>query len=253
MLNRDPMREAPAPPSRSRWRAAAHPSLQSEGLAVFRRAYRWLNLTLVQHGVWPLLVVVSGAPSVPIGLTDTPWYWARLGAPLLAALLALAYLAQRPEGLPSDMALREARSGGDRDRRLREQITILIVGVTAAVAILRVYQGPPVPVLKLVAFGIANVAAYQAINFGVAGRNLGGGMVQALPIVLFGFSWGLHDLFLAATSPATEQLVLIFASGAVLGLAVGGVSWVLRRWPGGYLAASALQLLLVYLVFGFLA
>src|ERR671916_978811 len=105
MLNRDPERESPRQPQSRRARAMADSSLANEGLSAFRRAYRWLNLTLVQHGVWPLLVVVFGAPAVPIALTPLPWYLARLGAPLLATLLALAYLAQRPQGLPSDMAV----------------------------------------------------------------------------------------------------------------------------------------------------
>jgi hypothetical protein len=252
MLNRDPMREAPRGVRSSRWRAAANASLHSEGLSAFRRAYRWLNLTLVQQGIWPLLIVVFGAPAMPVGLTPTPWYWARLGAPVLATLLALAYLAQRPEGLPSDVSLREARAGGERDRRLREQVTIFVVGVAAAIAILRLLQGPPIPVLKLIAFGIANVAAYQTINFGVAGRALAPGASQALPIALFALSWGLHDLFLAASSPVSGSLALTFAGGGVLGLVVGGVSWVLRRWPGGYLTAAAFHLLVVYLVLGFL-
>jgi hypothetical protein len=224
-----------------------------EGLSAFRRAYRWLNLTLVQHGVWPLLVLVFGAPAEPIGLTPLPWYWARLGAPLLATLLALAYLAQRPQGLPSDVALRNADAGSERDRRLREQATILVVGVTAAVALLRLFQGPYVPVLKLEAFGLADAAAYQAINFGVAGRTVSPGWGSGLPIALFGLSWGLHDLFLAAASPAAEDLILTFASGGAVGLAFGAISWGFRRWPGGYLAATAFQFLAVYLVLGFLA
>lgn len=253
MLNRDPEREAPRPPRSRRWRAVTEPSLAGEGLSTFRRAYRWLNLGLVQHGVWPLLVVVLGAPATPIGLTPLPWYWARLGAPLLAALLALAYLAQRPQGLPSDMALRNAEAGNERDRRLREQATILLVGVAAAVALLRLLQGPVMPLLKLEAYGLADVAAYQAINFGVAGRSLAPGTGQALPVLLFGLSWGLHDLFLAAASPAAEHLILTFASGGVVGLVFGALSWLLRRWPGGYLTASAAQFLLVYLVLGFLA
>lgn len=228
------------------------PSVASGGLDSFRRTYRWLNLTLVQQGVWPLLVVVFGAPAVPVALTDLPWYWARLGAPLLAALLALAYLAQRPEGLPSDMAAREAAAGNERDRRIREQAAILLVGLVAAVALLRLIQGPPVPVAKLLAFGAADVAAYQSINFGVVGRSAAPGWGQAAPVALFAVSWGLHDLFLAASSPAQIDLALVFAGGAVLGLAVGGVCWVLRRWPGGYLAAAAFQFLLVYLVLEFL-
>ena len=252
MLNRDPERERPRPPRRGRWAAVAAPSLANEGLSAFRRAYRWLNLTLVQHGVWPLLVVVFGAPAVPIALTPLPWYWVRLAAPVLATLLALAYLAQRPRGLPSDMALRTADAASERDRRLREQATILIVGVTASVAILRLIQGPFIPVLKLESIGFADVAAYQAINFGVAGRAVSAGMGRALPIALFGFSWGMRDLFLAAASPLTESLILSFAGGGAVGLALGAMSFGLRRWPGGYLTATALQFLIVYLVLGFL-
>jgi hypothetical protein len=253
MLNRDPERESPRPPRRGRWGDAVTSSLANEGLSAFRRAYRWLNLTMIQHGVWPLLVVVFGAPAVPIALTPLPWYWARIAAPMLATLLALAYLAQRPQGLPSDMALRTADASSERDRRLREQATILIVGVTVAVAILRIVQGPIVPVLKLEAFGLADAAAYQAINFGVAGRSASAGPGQLLPVALFGVSWGMRDLFLAAASPLAESLVLSFASGGALGLMLGAISFGLRRWPGGYLSATALQFLLVYLVLGFLA
>ena len=253
MLNRDPKREGAPPRHRTRTRAVADTSLANEGLSAFRRAYRWLNLTLVQHGVWPLLVVVFSAPAVPIALTPLPWFWVRLAAPVLATLLALAYLAQRPEGLASDMAVRTAEATSERDRRLREQATILIVGLATAVAILRLVQGPFVPVLKLEIFGLADVAAYQAINFGVAGRSVPAGASQGLPIALFGLSWGLRDLFLVAASPVAESLALSFAGGAVLGLVFGALSFGLRRWPGGYLAACGLQFLLVYLVLGFLA
>ena len=252
MLNRDPERESPRQPQSSRARGMADSSLANEGLSAFRRAYRWLNLTLVQHGAWPLLVVVFGAPAVPVALTPLPWYWVRLAAPVLATLLALAYLAQRPQGLTSDMALRSAEATSERDRRLREQATILIIGVTTAVAVLRMIQGPLIPVLKLEAFGLADSAAYQAINFGVAGRSVSADVGKALPIALFGLSWGLRDLFLAAASPLAESLVLSFAGGAAVGLALGAVSFGLRRWPGGFLSAAAMQFLIVYLVLGFL-
>jgi hypothetical protein len=250
MLNRDPLREAPRTAARVGGGAGAH-VLHNEGLSAFRRGYRWLNLTLVQHGIWPLLVVVWGAPAGPVAATPAPWFWVRLAAPALAAALALAYLAQRPEGLPSDAERRGAEARSERDRRVREQVTILIVGVTTAVALLRLLGGPFVPVLKLEAFGLAQVAAFQAINFGVAGRGSAPGLGQALPILLFGVSWGLQELFGATASPAAESLALSFAGGAALGLVFGGLSFGLRRWPGGYLAACALQFLLVYLVLGF--
>jgi hypothetical protein len=253
MLNRDPQRESPRQPSRGRGPGLGTSSLANESLSAFRRAYRWLNLTLIQHGVWPLLVVVFSAPAVPIALTPLPWYWARIAAPVLATLLSLAYLAQRPQGLASDMALRTAGATSERDRRLREQATILIIGVTTAVAILRMLQGSLIPVLKLEAFGLADTAAYQAINFGVAGRSVSGGAAEVLPIALFGLSWGLRDLFLAAASPVAESLTLSFAGGGAVGLAIGAVSYGLRRWPGGYLTATAMQFLIVYLVLGFLA
>src|SRR5215203_6646248 len=181
MLNRDPERESPRQVSQTRARPMADASLANEGLSAFRRAYRWLNLTLVQHGVWPLVVVVLGAPAVSIALTPLPWFWVRLAAPVLATLLALAYLAQRPQGLPSDRAQRTAEATSERDRRLREQATILIVGVTSAVAVLRVVAGPFIPLLKLEAFGVADTAAFQAINFGVVGLAVSAGAGQMLP------------------------------------------------------------------------
>jgi hypothetical protein len=227
--------------------------LSQEGLAAFRRGYRWLNLTLVQQGVWPLLVVVFAAPVTPLALTPLPWFWARLGAPLLAALVGLAYLAQHPDGLAGERAIRDAGAPSERERRLRNQVTFLIVGVTVAVATLRQVEGPLIPVLKLEAFGLAETAAYQLINFGLVGRAISAGAGWALPIALFGLSWGLHDLFLAAVSPVAESLVLTFASGAVLGLGFGAISAGLRRWPGGFWSAMAFQFLVVYLVFGFVA
>ena len=85
------------------------------------------------------------------------------------------------------------------------------------------------------------------------GRAVSGGAAEVLPIALFGLSWGLRDLFLAAASPAAESLTLSFAGGGAVGLVIGAVSYGLRRWPGGYLTATAMQFLIVYLVLGFLS
>lgn len=247
MLNRDPEREASRPSRQSRFGSATEPSLQGEGLARFRRAYRWLNLTLIHQGIWPLLVVVFGAPVTSIGLTPFPWYWARVAAPALAALLALAYLRQQPGPAPEKQDARNASAFPT----ARQQAALLIVGVTILVALLRLVQGPLVPVGKLELFGVADVAAYQAINFGVAARGLSGG-ATLLPVALFALSWGAHDLALAGASGGGTDLLLAFAVGALFGLAIGVTSWALRRWPGGFLPASAFHVLVVYLVLGYL-
>ncbi|MFT4038004.1 MAG: hypothetical protein QM692_07490 [Thermomicrobiales bacterium] len=246
------LKKAALAPPPGRLKRIMEPSLGGDGLALFRRSYRWLNLTLVQHGVWPLLVVIASAPVVPVGLTPLPWYWARLAAPLIAAILAVAYLSQQPGSVGSDRAARTALARSERDRMAREQVVILIVGVATAVSLLRLVQGPIEAVALLEAFGLADVAAYQLINFGLGARIVLSG-ARWLPVVLFGLSWGLHDLFLAAISPVTlAALPFIFAGGATLGLFIGALSWGLRRWPGGYFAAAAAHYLLVYLIAGYL-
>lgn len=246
------LQKAASPVNSQRLLAIREPSLSGGGLALFRRSYRWLNLTLLHQGVWPLALVVAAAPATAIGLTPLPWYWLRLGAPLLAALFAAVYLSQQGEPHTSDRQQRTARARSERDRMVREQVVILVVGVAVAVSLLRVIAGPQEAVLKLIAFGLADVAAYQVINFGLGNRILLSRDAW-VPVALFAVSWGLHDLFLAATSPATQNLPLIFAGGATIGLAFGALSWLLRQWPGGYLAAAAAQYLIVYLIFGFLS
>ena len=246
------LRKASAPTGGGRFQAIREPSLQGDGLSLFRRSYRWLNLTLVHQGVWPLRLVMAGAPATTVGLTPLPWYWARLGAPLLAAVLALAYLSHQGGRDGSDRQQRNAAARSERDRMLREQVVVLVVGVAVAVSIMRLITGPQEAVLKLVAFGVADVAAYQAISFGLGGRIVPSRDTW-IPVVLFGLSWGLHDLFLAATSPTTQNLPFVFAGGATIGLAFGALSWLLRQWPGGYLTAAATQYLIVYMVLGFLS
>ena len=115
------------------------------------------------------------------------------------------------------MARRTAEARSERDRRLREQATILIIGVTTAVAILRMLQGPFVPVLKLEAFGLADTAAYQAINFGVAGRSVSAGAGQA------------------AADRAVWALLGIAGSLPCRGVARGGEpDAFVRRWRGAW-------------------
>jgi hypothetical protein len=102
-----------------------------------------------------------------------------------------------------------------------------------------------------VLFGVADVLAFQLIHFGVVARSWPGEEAGAYAAVgLFAASWGLREVFLAAAG-APADLTLAFLGGAVVGLAVGGLSWLLRHWPGGFWPAAAAHLILVYLVAGF--
>ena len=250
MRDRDPQRESPRPELEVR--GATPPSALANEESAFRRGYRWLNLTLVQTRD----LAAGGRGLGRAGGAGS----GDAAALVLAAVGGAGAGGGVGAGVPGAAAGRVAERRGATRRggqgtsgsALREQFVILVVGVTTAVALLRLFVGPLMPVLKLEAFGVAQVAAYQAINFGVVGRSSVPGWGQALPALLFGVSWGLQEVFGAAASPGAESLVLAFAGGGVLGLAFGGLSYGLRRWPGGYLTASALQFLLVYLVLGFL-
>jgi hypothetical protein len=225
MMNRDPERERP----RSREEIA--------------------NLTLIQLGTWPLLVVLSMAPALPLAATPMPWYLARLFPPLAAAGLALLYLWQRPEsaaGVRTDPPM-----PGGAISPLRQQAAFLLPGLAIALMLARLLTGPVEPVTKVLLFGLADVAATQLIHFGVVRRSWpdeDAGNIAA--VALFAASWGIRETIDAALTPAPESLGLVFAAGAVIGLALGGLSLLLRRWPGGWLPAASAQLILATLVFG---
>jgi hypothetical protein len=235
-----------------------------ERLATFKRVYRWLNLTLVHQAIWPLLLLLTSAPAVDPEQTPMPWYLARVGAPATAALLAFAYLRQRPvtetdrrtagqtDGRPSVSPRPPAdRERGDRGA-LAQQARFVLLGLPVMVAAVRLVEGPAEPAAKLMLFGLADVAAYHLIHFGVVVRSYSDpvqGMWAAT--LLFGLSWGIHDALLTALGPSEASPGLALLGGFVIGLAIALLSRALRRWPGGALPAAATHWLLIYLIFGF--
>lgn len=222
----------------------------SERLATFRRLYRWLNLTLIHQGIWPLLILVFDAPAWSVARTPFPWYLARLGAPLAAALLAWLYLRQRP--LEQGDAASPAPPRSEATSRLAEQARLFLVGVPLMVAVARLAVGPQEPVAKLIVFGLADVAAYHLIHFGVVVRSYRDPAYgTAVATLLFAVSWGLRDMALAALGPDAASLPLAFAGGFVAGLGVALLARAIRRWPGGALPAAAAHWLIVYLIVGF--
>jgi hypothetical protein len=241
VLDRDPSRNAARPSVRARRSRLDWDPLGGGRIDQLRRALRWLNLTLIQQGVWPLLAIVAGAPTTPVGVLPWPWWAARAGAPAVAALLALVYLWQRPG------ATRRDATAADVGAMARIQAKIGLIGVALCVAALRVAFGPATPALKTLLFGAAEVAAYHTINFGVAAaanpdRDAAGGPAVAL----FGLSWGLGRIFLAALTEPPATLPIAFAGGVVAGGLVGALALALRRWPGGWATAAATHWLVVY-------
>lgn len=236
------------------------PAQPGSRFAAFRRLYRWLNLTLVHQGVWPLLILVAGAPLVRPPAATFPWQLAATGAPALAALAAALYLSQRPGGLDAangPAAASPTAIPADRDSlpaMLRGQVGLLLFGVTLVLAVARLLIGPVVPTGSYLLFGIADVLAFQLIHFGVvAGSFKEADLGQGAAILLFSLSWGLRELFLAGVGVGNAELGLAFISGLAVGLVVALISRGLRRWPGGFWAGAAGHWLLVYLVFGFIA
>lgn len=242
MLNRDPERDAPRPAVRARRSRLDWDPLGGGRIDALRRALRWLNLTLIQQGVWPLVAIVAGAPAGSAG--GLPWHWwaVRAGAPLAAALLAFVYLRQRSGKWPP--ARDASPSAGS---MARQQVRFAVIGVALCVAALRVAFGPAEPALKTLLFGAADVAAYHTINFGVvAGANPDRDAVGWQAVALFGVSWGVGRLFLAMLSEPLAAAPFVFAGGVAAGIAIGALALALRRWPGGWATAAAAHWLLIY-------
>lgn len=217
----------------------------------FRRIYRWLNLTLVHQAIWPLLLVLTSAPAGKPQNLALPWFLARIAGPLTAALAALLYLRFRT-ATPARTELDRIGFAEPAPGPLARQARLLLIGLPLMVAVVRLLVGPAGPAAKLILFGLADVTAFQTVHYGVARRSYrdaGEGITVAT--ILFAASWGLRDLLLTALGPSNASPVLAMTGGIAIGAVVALTSRALYRWPGGPLAAGALQWLLVYLVIGF--
>ncbi len=67
-------------------------ALQGGSLLFLKKIYRWFNLSIIQHAVWPVLVALMAAPQVSVADTPWDWYLGRLAGPLLAFVMALGYI-----------------------------------------------------------------------------------------------------------------------------------------------------------------
>jgi hypothetical protein len=222
----------------------------SPKLANFRRLYRWLNLTLIHQATYPLLFLLTAAPSGKPGEIPMPWYLARLGGPLIAALLALLYLRQTVPGAPKSTGFGSTQVVTRPE--LATQIRFLALGLAMMLSAARLATLHDAGAIKLILFGLADAAAFQLIHFGVVRRSFeedAGGLSHA--VILFAASWGLRDLMLAAVGSNTASPPLAFVTGCVLGAVVALLSRRLYHWPGGLLTAGLVQFIVITLIIGF--
>jgi hypothetical protein len=220
-------------------------------LAAFKRLYRWLNLTLIHQAIWPLLLLLTAAPAGEVEQTPMPWYLARIGGPALAAVLAALYLWERPVGLQDEDQGASLRHSTRREN-IAGQARFLLLGLPVMVAVVRLVDGPLEPAGKLILYGLADVAAYHVIHFGVVARSFSDeAQGVGVATLLFGLSWGIHDALLIALGPEEGSPAVALLSGFVLGLIIAFLSRAIWRWPGGKTAAAAVHFLLIYLIFAF--
>ncbi|CAN5611679.1 hypothetical protein BH23CHL5_BH23CHL5_07270 [soil metagenome] len=221
-------------------------------LAMLKRFLRWFNLTMLQQALWPLAILLFSAPQVALDATPWTWFGLRIAGPIAAAVVAALYCSQfwssrlHMPGRASDAPQRKLPRSA-----IATQLRYVMVGLPLAVGAMRLATGPVDEASKIILFGLANVAAFHLINFGLvplaySDRRHG---LQA-GVLLFGLSWGLHDALRVALGDESGVL-LAFAAGAFLGLIVGAMSLLVRRWPGGALTAASAHVLVIYLIFGF--
>ncbi|MDQ3043779.1 MAG: hypothetical protein M3R06_01325 [Chloroflexota bacterium] len=226
----------------------------SERLVAFKRVYRWLNLTAIHHAIWPLLLLLTSAPSAPVGALPVGWYTLRLMGPALATALALIYLAQSPLVGSSSLSLPVGAPEDISETPLRSQVRFALIGLTGMLAVGRLAVGPVGPVAQLLVFGAADVAAFQLIHFGVVARSYPRReQGRSAALGLFALSWGVRDAIFVGIGGGGGSLGLALLSGLVLGGALAALSAWLRAWLGGFWPAAMAQWLIVYLIFGFVA
>lgn len=226
-------------------------ALQGGSLQFLRKIYRWFNLSIIQHAVWPVLVALFAAPQVSVADTPWDWYLGRVAGPLLAFVLALGYIRRavargiETTSLPS---IQVPRTPG----RLAQQARYLLLGLPVMVFLARLLAGSVDEVIKIGLLGLCTAAAYHAINFWIVPLGFPPGS-RGLDIgtALFAVSWGLGDVLKVGSSSEGGNLIIAFLAGLTVGLAVALICRAIRRWPGGTLTAPLAQWLVITLIFGF--
>lgn len=226
-------------------------ALQGGSLQFLRKIYRWFNLSVIQHAVWPVLVALFAAPQVSVADTPWGWYLGRIAGPLLAFVLALGYI-RRAVGRGIETTALPTVLVPEAPGRIAQQARYLLIGLPIMVLIARMIAGPVDDVIRIAGLGLCTAAAFHAINFWIVPLGFPNGYRGVdLGTVLFGVSWGLGDVLRVGSSSEGGNLLLAFLAGLTAGLLVAVACRGVRRWPGGTFSAPMAQWLVITLILGF--
>ncbi|MCA9860519.1 MAG: hypothetical protein KC438_12390 [Thermomicrobiales bacterium] len=226
-------------------------ALQGGSLQFLRKIYRWFNLSVIQHAIWPVLVAVFAAPQVSVADTPWDWYLGRVAGPLLAFVLALGYI-RRAVGRGIETTSLPSVHVPETPGRVAQQARYLLLGLPVMVLIVRAIAGPIDEVLRVALLGLCTATAYHAINFWIVPLGFPDGYRGVdLGTILFAVSWGLGDVLRVGASSEGGNLLIAFLAGFTAGLLVALACRGLRRWPGGTWTAPMTQWLVITLILGF--
>ncbi len=205
---------------------------------LIRRFTRWLNLTLLHQATWPVVVLLTGSVMQRPASSSIGDILGMVIGPLAACLLGLHYLGNRKAEFPAPPVR----------NLLADQARIIIVGLPIMLFIGRIFTVSADSAVKVMVVGLANVAAYHVIHFGVVP-----GIFKARYIIalLFGLSWAIHQIADALARDTGGSYIFHAIGGFTVGVLVAVASMALHRWPGGRWTAPAAQLLVIYMMFGF--
>ena len=221
---------------------------------ILRTLYSWLTLTILFTFTWPLLVVYADAPSVIAEDTPGGWFQIRLLFALLTCIAAawLWWVSPAPvdAGRP-ERALALLKRG-----KIWPQVIVFLAGLALLLSAVLIL-GDPAKGLKVASFGLVEALAVQILltgyMFGMFAMVLEDSRAYLATLGLFALTFAIRGGLASSTQDDLGQdlFIVAVAAGAVVGLAVGGVSLLLRARSDSLLPGVLLYWLLFYILLAF--
>ena len=204
----------------------------------WRRFALWFNPTLIQNALWPVIAILAGFQLTSDALANWPKWLGGIASTLLA--IGLAALLIRRNAIPLTVP---SVPGA-----IPANIRLIAFGLPIMVLIARLLTQDLASTFRIAIAGLLTAIAYQLINMHI------GAFVfdrQIAVIGVFAASWAIHQIAWSIARDASGSLIWEAIGGLTAGALVAVASLVINRWPGGTWTATALQWLLITLVFGF--